>query len=293
MNTLIIKVVHAVVSTGRGMLLLVLSWASMNAIGTEIAPPPSPTLRVDVIVNTSSGMSFWGGDINSSSPYFFDAVVEVLDNAVQQKGDLYFGAISSDGVTAATWTSAGLASGFTPIAKDIDVGTPRRFSVSNLLGKAPQYSFIPGTPAGMYLVFALIAKAGSNPTVPDNWLAGVMRPLMVGNVMASSVLSVPDGYRLMTEDEADAVVIFTPSRTIAMAAGQTDLDLMLEGTVQLVRPLSGPDVPKQIMILASTIMGSVVEAGVPVKILLSKYPGKAAGVYMVGRPVNPERDRVE
>lgn len=198
--------------------------------------------------------------------YSFDATLDISGEFTQYpvKGDLYLGVILPEGGTAVTWAAdTALQHGFVPILEDIDLGTPARFSVSDLLQQPVEHTFTGAEPSGMYSVFALVVRAGADPTNNYNWVSAVMQPLMVN--MTGMISNFPGqssspGYQ--PQDIAEAVVIFTAYEDIPLVTAKVG-NLLLAGDVE---SLSGP-VPEVIQMSEEGFMGGM-QAGVPVKLYL-------------------------
>jgi hypothetical protein len=179
-------------------------WLAAGAVSAASVDEPLPPkmLSLEVEMSSARGSVFYAflgetrpfGDI---SPYHFNAILRVAEGgfslpcndtgfelaacAASSVGDLYFGVILPNG-TIYTWAGdaneASLREGLTPIASNLDLRQELLFDLNATVGDV-QHVFTRDDPAGMYSVFALLVRAGANPTQENSWYEADMRPLIV------------------------------------------------------------------------------------------------------------------
>jgi hypothetical protein len=179
----------AVMFSERKLLLSFIRSVYLTAIGTlmlftSINAGASTTGNIytfDVHVTHASGAVVYSVK-TKDLPYSFNAAIHSPPGTPNVSVDIYFGALAPNGMTL-SWLKNGdtwkLVTGFQPLLTAVELVGGQDNNTSFILGRDIQYLFTGTESKGMYLVYAVFVRSGTNPSNIDNWVGVSMTPLFV------------------------------------------------------------------------------------------------------------------
>lgn len=143
--------------------------------------PPPPVIQISVFNNSLSGGRVVR--VFREQTAAFAASVE-LPGGFLPRVDLYFGFLEPGNTKPHTWTRDGgavlLQPGMQPLLEDVDISLPPAMLNTGVIeGKDLEYRFAGDAPTGMYMVFALVVIANTDPADHANWYGVGAVPLFV------------------------------------------------------------------------------------------------------------------
>lgn len=195
------------------------------------------------------------------------ATVTIADGSIGTVGDLYLGATLPDG-RFASWVGAeqprlAIGPAPAPLGRGMAFDGARTVTVT--------HEFRPGEPRGWYLLFAIVARPGTDPLDANQWIDSAVASIFFDpleicfNGLVDCALPSPAAV-------ADAIVVFVPDRDVSLVTGPDEL--VIPGRIVSVeRGAVSPGTP--IIQTPHTLMGPL-RGGVARRLSLARFPDRAA-----------------
>lgn len=160
-------------------LLVLAAVLSASAAGFGAAAP-RPEVSINIVgplgYPVNGAAKFPGNTIN------IHAAVEWLGGLVFD-GDVYVGILEHKSDRVWTWAvsdgEARLRPGMFPIVEDVPLRQPQQINPAGIVESPLTYTFTGNEKSGLYLVFVMMVKAGSNPGPLQSAVLIRMEPLFV------------------------------------------------------------------------------------------------------------------
>jgi hypothetical protein len=168
--------------TGNSVLAMTLGCLLWLCSVTANASVVASEYFVHVSITHPVGAPLYSIPISSGLQYSLNATIHSLTGTLAATVDIYFGVLTPEGVSQ-SWIKSGdntaLVKGFQPLFSGISLVGGVDSGIANIQGRDIKHQFSGTEMKGMYTVYAILAKSGTDATNPDNWVGVSMTPLFL------------------------------------------------------------------------------------------------------------------